>query len=282
MNFSLLCLKTAFVSAISLLVTRADGQYYYKDIITSRQSQEQWKTLRDNKVRKVTLQSLERDGQPTPGFVCSQTCSADYKKLTTYTTSASIPPSTLIAFYDQTGKLVKTTDSSDSYVSTTLYEYNAAGCVAAVRNVAVETDNHLRSTEDHLWQYEGTVAVAMNKIRNGSDSTLVVFKSENGNATEEQATHRKEKLPAVYYYYDSARMLTDIVKYNVKAQRLLPDYMFSYTNGRTAQMIVVPAGTGDYQVWQYEYDEKNLKRRDVCRNRRKETVAIVTYSYSFQ
>ena len=110
----------------------------------------------------------------------------------------------------------------------------------------------------------------------------MVFKNENGNVTEEQATHAKQKLPAVFYYYDSARFLTDIVKYNVKAQRLLPDYMFSYENGRAISMIFVPSNSGDYENWQYEYDERMLKVRDVCRNKKRETIALVTYSYSFQ
>jgi hypothetical protein len=157
-----------------------------------------------------------------------------------------------------------------------------AGEVTAVKNLAIETDNRLRTTEDHLWRYAAGVAVSMLKIKNGTDTTAVAFKSEKGKVTEEQATHGKEKLPLIYYYYDSAGLLTDIVKYNVKAQRLLPDYMFSYENQRLASMIFVPVTSGDYENWQYEYDARNLKLREVCRNKRRETIAMVTYSYSFQ
>ena len=68
-----------------------------------------------------------------------------------------------------------------------------------------------------------------------------------------------QTLPSIYYYYDNDGRLTDIVRYNQKAGRLLPDYVFEYNSGRLSSMLFVPAGSTDYQKWIYSYDANGLK-----------------------
>ena len=52
---------------------------------------------------------------------------------------------------------------------------------------------------------------------------------KKGNVIEELPYIKKISGEKTYYYYDGKNRLTDIVRFNTKARRLLPDYMFEYT-----------------------------------------------------
>jgi len=271
------------VLAFTLWALSARSQYYYKDILVNRQTQENWKSYFSNKVSKVTILSTERNGEPTPGFVCNQTISSDFHSILTFTQSADVQPSSLLAFYDANGRILKTVDTSDTYKSTTEYAYNDQGGLSVLSNTALETDNQVEAHEKHIWLYKEGKPVRMLKIKSGTDTTTVDFKTDDkGNIIEERPYHGKESLPVIYYYYDKEARLTDIVRYNEKAGRLLPDYVFEYGPQGVSSMIFVPSGSNNYQKWIYEYDEHGLKIRETCFNKRKEVVAKIGYKYNFR
>ena len=276
--------KSCFIVLIfTLSALSANSQYYYKDILVNRQTQENWKSYSSNKVSKVTILSTEGNGEPTPGFVCNQTISSDFHSILTFTQSADVQPSSLQAFYDAKGRILKTVDTSDTYQSITEYTYNDQGELSALSNTALETDNHVEAYEKHTWFYKEGKPVRMLKIKGGKDTTIVDFKTDDkGNIIEERPFHGKESLPVVYYYYDNEARLTDIVRYNEKAGRLLPDYVFEYGPQGISSMLFVPSGSNNYQKWIYEYDEHGLKIRETCFNKRKEVVARISYQYSFR
>ncbi len=81
--------------------------------------------------------------------------------------------------------------------------------------------------------------------------------------------------------HDTDNRLTDIVRYGLKAQRLLPDDVFDRqygVGGRLSSMLVVPEGSNDFQKWFYEYDEKGLKTNDACYNRRSQLLGKIEYT----
>jgi hypothetical protein len=45
-------------------------------------------------------------------------------------------------------------------------------------------------------------------------------------------------------------------------------------------MLVVPEGSNDYQKWLYEYDDKGLKTKESCFNKKKELMGRIEYSYN--
>ena len=93
---------------------------------------------------------------------------------------------------------------------------------------------------------------------------------------------KKNSLGTTYYYFDAQHRLTDVAKFNARANRILPDYMFEYNDARqVTQMIVVPEGSADYQTWKYIYNAKGLKEKDVCYNKQKQMVAGIEYVYTF-
>jgi YD repeat-containing protein len=270
---------------IFLLLTAhsAKNQYYYKDIALSRQNQENWKSLRDQKAREVDIVSIDANNQPTPGFICKQKISSDFSSISTFTKSADIPESTVTTYYSPNGRLVRTVDTSDTYKSTTEYSYNDAGELSSLLNNSVETDNHIVATEKHLWIYEGATLKQMIKIKGESDTTIVnLEKDEKGNIIEERPVRAGQKLPSIYYYYDNDGQLTDIVRYNQKAGRLLPDYVFEYNAGHISSMLFVPSGSTDYQKWIYSYNPNGLKESETCYDKKRQVVVKINYSYTLR
>ncbi|HET7000655.1 MAG TPA: hypothetical protein VFI33_05090, partial [Puia sp.] len=254
----------------------------YKDILLSRQNQENWKAFHDKKVREVSIQSIDANNEQTPDFTCVQKVTSDFSSISTFTKSTNVPASTLTAFYDQSGKMVKTVDTSDTYKSTTDYTYNENGQVSLMLNNSVQTDNQIVTTERHVWTYDGTGLKKMIKIKGDTYSTWVSFvKDEKGNIVEEKPVRGGITLPSVYYYYDNDGRLTDIVRYNQKAGRLLPDYVFEYNSGRLSSMLFVPNGSSDYQRWIYVYDANGLKTNETCYDKKRQVVVKIRYSYTF-
>jgi YD repeat-containing protein len=266
-----------------LAVCSARSQYYYKDIVLSRQNQENWKSLRDQKAKEVNIVSIDANDEPTPGFTCTQKISSDFSSISTYTKSTDIPESTVTTYYNPAGRLIKTVDTSDSFKSTTEYGYNESGELSSLLNNSVETDNHVVATEKHLWIYEGGVLKQMIKIKGESDTTIVnLEKDEKGNIIEEKPVRAGQKLPSIYYYYDDGGKLTDIVRYNQKAGRLLPDYIFEYNSGHISSMLFVPSGSTDYQKWIYSYKPNGLKESDICYDKKRQVVVKINYAYSLK
>jgi YD repeat-containing protein len=266
-----------------LAACSASSQYYYKDIVLSRQNQENWKSLRDQKAREVNIVSIDANEEPTPGFTCTQKISPDFSSISTYTKSTDIPESTVTTYYNPAGRLIKTVDTSDSFKSTTEYYYNESGELSTLLNNSVETDNHIVATEKHLWLYEGGSLKQMIKIKGESDTTIVSLeKDEKGNIIEEKPVRAGQKLPSIYYYYDDQGKLTDIVRYNQKAGRLLPDYIFEYNSGHISSMLFVPSGSTDYQKWIYSYKPNGLKDSDICYDKKRQVVVKINYAYSLK
>jgi len=271
-------------SMLLIVLTQVcSAQYYYKDLVTTRQNERRWSLYRDNGVKSVKLSSFERDGKPAEGFTGDQEVSGE--SLTTHTKASGNAESWITATYTPQGLTQKITDTTDTYRSTSDYQYDAEGRLQSILNTSIETDNHLRDVEQHIWYYDAAgKPSSMLKVKNGNDTTFVRFVlDEKGNVAEERAIRNKTDLPVIYYYYDTDGRLTDIVRYSLKAKRLLPDNIFEYgDDGRTSSMLVVPDGSNDYLKWLYDYNEKGLKSRESCISRQKELLGKIEYQYTYK
>jgi hypothetical protein len=260
------------------------AQFLYKDLVVTRQNNGRWKVFEENRVKSVTLKSLEADGKPTEGFLGEQELAGDYSQMVTHTKTAGSTDSWNITQYVN-GRMVRNLDTSDTYQSETKYEYDAEGHILSITNSSLETDNQLRAEERHIWGYDPAhpgKPLSMLKIKNGTDTTYIQFISdEKGNIVEERSRRLGENLPTIYYYYDDGNRMTDIVRYSPRAKRLLPMVIFEYDEGRVKSMLVVPEeGNSFYQKWYYTYDEeKGLKTKDQCFNKLKELLGTIEYEY---
>src|SRR5688572_5330314 len=93
------------------------SQYYYRDLVLTRQTFGQMQRLKDAGVRTVTLTSFESNNQPTEGFSGSQSINNDYTQLNTSLESVMGGTSLLISYFNTAGLLIKTIDTTDGAAS---------------------------------------------------------------------------------------------------------------------------------------------------------------------
>ncbi|RYY81799.1 MAG: hypothetical protein EOO15_23945 [Chitinophagaceae bacterium] len=257
----------------------ASAQYYFKDIVGTRETNEQMKRYRESSVRSVLLTSFDADGSKSDALLVQQQFTGSELTTTTVLDSNS---TVLRTFLDAQGRVARTVDSSEAALAVTNYTYNAAGQLERTESETSDPTRKFVQLEVHRWEWAGTRPVRMVRIKNGSDSSEVRFvPDEKGNVSEERS--RRPGLPedVVYYYYNDAGRLTDIVRFNEKAKRLLPEYMFEYDEaGRVIQRITVPANNSNYIIWRYQYDNRGLKVREALFDRHKQLSGKVEYQYT--
>lgn len=259
------------------------AQYYYKDIVGTRETAELIKHYKANNVSRVVINSYDAENTKNDDFYVEQFYDPSTQVLRTVTRSGVSDASVLISYTDGSGNVVKTIDSSETSISTTVYVYDPKGLLLTVNSSSADTSNAAQ-TEEHIWKYENNNVKSMLRIKNGRDTTVVAFKSdEAGNISEETSTSKGVQSEPVYYYYDNNNRLTDIVRFNKKAKRLLPEYMFEYsTSNQVIQKITVPANGSDYLIWRYQYNHNGLKTKEAVYNKQKQLTGKIEYEYVFR
>jgi hypothetical protein len=270
--------KTAFCILLVSISTMANAQYFYKDIVSNNQLAADMKAYKENKIRKVTLKSFEDNGVESEGFFCEKKISRNYKKSELFTRADIAPASLFTSTFDDNGKLISTNDSSSFSVTEIRYSYDdkqrISSIVSTVRAIE-EFENSF--TEEHLYSYENNMPKKMVRVKNGKDSTDILFTTdENGNITLEKDTKNGTKF---YYYYDNLNRLTDIVQANEFIKNLKPDYIFEYNNaGQVIQMTAVEEGSSNYFIWKYNY-ENGLRLRERCFTNERRLMGRIEYEY---
>jgi hypothetical protein len=276
-------MKFLFLSVLIAAASTASAQYFYKDLIGTRETTDMMKIYLANKVSRVQVNSYDAQDTKSDDIFVEQFFSAQNMTLKTVTRTDSSDESVLLSYINGEGQVIKTLDSSEEIKSITTYTYNTAGLPESVVSITTDTSNTISEKEEHLWSYKDGKPVRMLRIKNGVDTMYVNFKlDDNGNVAEENATRKGLKNEPVYYYYDSKGRLTDIVRYNNKAKRLLPEYMFEYSpSNQLIQRITVPANGSKYLIWRYLYDNRGLKIKEAIYDRYKQLNGKVEYLYSF-
>ena len=276
--------KILLQSLVLLLFSMpAFSQFYYKDQVATKEIISRFQLYKVNKVNAVKLNSFQGNEPVTEGFVCEQKMNPSKNQLVTYTKTADAGESYLTAVYNNQGLLIRAIDSTEETVSSSNYSYDAQNRLIELSIESRAKDNSSRTTEKHSWKYNAQGKPAsMIRTKNGADTTLVNFVlDENGNVIEEESLKQGTGQGKVYYYYDEKNRLTDVVRYNVGARRLLPDYIFEYEDDELSTMTVVPEGSDDYQKWYYTYDENGLKQADFCYDKKNQLLGKIEYSYQF-
>jgi len=170
-------------------------------------------------------------------------------------------------------------------VSTTTYTYNDKDNPVLIKNTVTDASDSIYANEVHQWFYNDQgKPVRMLRILNNNDTTEVRFTFDgSGNVAEEIPFIKKVSREKTYYYYDDKNRLTDIVRYNVKARRLLPDYMFEYTDKNQVSQKITTLSAMDlgYLIWRYVYDDKGLKTKEASFNKDKVMTGKIEYAYQF-
>lgn len=261
----------------TLSATLAQAQYYYKDLVLLGYAQNQFEALKKERIKKVQLQSF--NGQDPQPLAIEQYQKLSYKPdiLFTYTEEANRGASWLTSyFYD--GRLMRVVDSTAMSVNRTWYKRDAAQRLEEIETVS--TGDGITMFESHYWFYDQQGRPnRMLRVRNQKDTTEIRFVlDEKGRLVEELAVFQGTELPPVYYYYNEENRLTDVVRYNGRAKKLLPLYVFEYEDGMLSVATMVPEGSNEYQKWYYQYND-GLKAADFCYDKRGQLLGKVLYKY---
>lgn len=187
--------------------------------------------------------------------------------------------------------MISIIDSSLDIQSTTTYSYDAAGRVSRIENIVGDSSSDFNHKEIHYWTYNAAGKpekmwriIESTGAENSTDSMEIRFiADENGNTAEERTYKRGVETGYLYYYYDSENRLLDIVRYNTKMKKLLPDIMFEYDEqGNVAQKTTTTSSLHlGYLIWRYIYNEKGLKTKEVLFNKDKQITGKIEYAYTF-
>ena len=278
MYFKIICVAT-FSTLLNLTVK---AQYYYKDIMSNKQAIAEKNILQEQKIRTVKVHSFEPNGAESEGFFCEKKIAKNYKKIEIFTRSYVTSKSIQTTLFNEKGLLIQSSDSSDLNASNTFFAYDNNNNVTSIINYSHSTDDDFTTAlvEAHLYTYDKqNKPTQMILVKNKKDSLLVTFKTyEKGNVTDE--IEEKENGRHYYYYYDQKNRLTDIVKFNVVKNKLLPDIIFEYNySGQIAQMSTIEEGVASaYITWKYVYND-GLKIIEKCYEQGKTLLGYVEYEY---
>jgi hypothetical protein len=271
--------KGFLLLTFSLIFYISKAQYYYNDIVDLKASNRIYLDLKKNSIHEISAISMESDNTPTEGFSFSKIIKNNGTLVITHTELVTGNYDKYDTYADD--RIVKSSDSTDNVLTTVEYNYDADGKLIALQTQTDDTAMNMHSTELHKWFYTGDIPDSMIRVKDKTDTTFIrLKKDEHRNVAEEIWLKKGRMIEHYYYYYNDKNQLTDIVRFNNKAQQMLPDFLFEYNeNGIVSQLTQIPQGSSDYIIWQYVYGENGLKIKDVLFDKRRELLGTVSYTY---
>jgi len=278
-----------FAFGLFVAITSAKSQYYFTDIVSHRQSDYQYKQLIAAKVTHMQAVSYGKDSTTvSTTFTLEQDIIDGGKKVIAKTTLAN-SGTTIIENNYRNDQLITSLNSIVQPLSTvvtkTAYTYSDQGEILSIVSNSLDTIASVSGfSERHIWQYnDKNKPTKMLNIKNNSDTLTVLFTyDEKGNVAEEKWFRKGQTIEKYYYYYDNDGLLTDVVRFNDRVRKLLPDFVYEYDdNANIIKMTQTIKGGTDYFIWKYTYNDKNLKATESCYTRKNELQGKVVYEYSF-
>ncbi|MBI5858701.1 MAG: hypothetical protein HZB42_13800 [Sphingobacteriales bacterium] len=283
-------MKIIFLSPLLLFSFYLNAQYYYNDITGTEETNRLMQTYLANKVKMASAEGYTPQGSKATDFSEVQELKENGKTLK-ITTIANLNRTVHYNRFDEKNRLISITDSSLGIQNITTYEYDINGKISKVQNSVNDSASEISQVEQHLWMYNKDGKVEkMWRITNGTDSLEIRFiYDEKGNPGEEVSYRKGTETDRLYYYFDEQGRITDIVRYNEKIKKLVPDNIISYDDsGRVVQIITSTPGDKygritwvGYQIWRYVYNEKGLKTAEALFNNAQEMTGRIRYTYTF-
>jgi len=277
-------MKILYLALSLLFFTGVRAQYYYNDILGTLETNRQMKAFTDNKVRMVTATGLDENGVKATDFAEVQEVKENGHALR-FSSRNSSSFTTYYSKFDVQGRLTTILDSSSAITSVTEYQYDAAGRITRVQHTTRDTANDFNQTEVHQWYYnnKGFPERMWRTINNGDSMEIRILPDDNGNPGEEKTFKRGIENASVYYYFDDKGRLTDIVRYNTRYKKLLPDVMFEYDDkDHVIQKVTTTSNLHlGYLIWRYIFNEAGLKTKEALFNEQKQLTGKIEYNYTF-
>jgi len=273
-----------FVSIILLIgfYTNAKSQYFYKDIFTNQQLTKEFAILKNENIRTISVNSFEDNGEPSDGFYCERKIDRNFTKSEMISRSQITQQSLLVSYYNDRGWIIKTVDSTQTSLARSEYAYDNKGRIILITNFTKANDENGGIIETHQYIYNaaGKPEKMIRRKNNLEVSTINFSIDDKGNVIDEEEIVRGKKGRKYFYYYDDKNRLTDVVHYNARAKRLLPDYMFEYNqSGQVKQMISTEDNISNYYIWKYTYNDQRLRESENCYSKERRLLGSIKYSY---
>ncbi len=273
-------LFSLFLAAFSGI---AQGQYYYQDIIGTKDICRQMANYAAQKVVAVTATGFDAMGKKSTDFNEWQEIDRTKNTLQIATRNHTAVTRQFYQFSSD-ATLLKITDSSAAIKSEAVYTYTNKR-LSKINIQLIDTGNDFNQTEERLWYYNNSgQPEKMLRIVNQKDSSTYIFTTNNqGLVTAEAPAVKRIGIDTIYYYYNDDGWLTDIVRYNKKANQLLPDAMFEHDDNGTIiqKTTIVSVSTRDYLIWRYAFNQQGLKTKEALFNKQRELTGRIDYQYSF-
>jgi hypothetical protein len=267
-----------------VLVQQTDAQFYYSDVLLNQTANSNFLNFKNNKIRKITITNTAattKEGDEQGGITVTQNFSSDWSSLKTETNLSIGIKSSSVTTY-KNNRIVKKEDESKNVNAVVDYDYDASGKLISIYSASDDTSVNKGFYEKHIWMYDVQgLPSKMYKIKNGTDTTIIQFlKDEQNNIAEERWIKAGKIIETYYYYYNEKKLLTDIVKFNLRVEKMLPEFLFEYDeNNYINKMTQIPFGSSNYFVWHYSYGEKGLKLADFCYSKKGELQGKTEYVY---
>jgi len=272
------------IASLFLLISQKGVcQFYYSDIVATRIANKNYAILKNNRIKKISTINPTKNNEGRENVSITQLFSANWETLRTSSILATGIKSSSTTFY-QNNKILKKEDEVKNVNSLLRYGYDTDEKLISLISSSIDTTVFDGFFEKHFFTYDSKgLPTSMLKIKNEDDTTFVnFFKDEQGNIAEEKWVHNNEIIETYYYYYNEKNWLSDIVKFNLKVGKMLPEFLFEYdANGNLEKMTQIPFGSSNYFVWHYIYDDKNLKQAEFCYSKKNELIGKLEYQYQY-
>jgi hypothetical protein len=238
--------------------------------------------FKTNNIKTITVKKLDKENETTEDFAITKNIDAIYK--TIVTTSLVYGKTTTSTSQYNNLQLTSSIDEKRNIFQTTNFTYTNNNLSIILAETFDSTINE-SLIEEHKYIYNDKgIVMQMLKIKNIEDTMLVNFKADiNGNIIEEEWLQAGRKTETYYYYYNDKNQLTDVVRFNKKLGKLLPEMLFEYNeNGQLYKLIEIPYGSSNYNVWAYFYLPNGLKDKELLYNKSMELQGKLIYSYTNQ
>ncbi len=281
-------MKTLLLPFIIFCSLSLQAQYYYNDIIGTQETNNLMKNYTANKVKTVSATGYDNRGVKATDFSELQEVKENGRLLRSSTIN-NFNKTTTYSRFDEKGRVTSITDSSAQIQGITTYVYDENNRISMVQNTVKDSANAFDHIETHQWFFNTAgkpekMWRIISSTGTGADSLEVRFVTdEDGNIAEERTFRKGIETSYLYYYYDDKNRLLDIVRFNTRLKKLLPDIMFEYDeNDNVVQKTTTTSSLNlGYLIWRYIYDEKRLKTKEVLFNNDKQITGKIDYTYTF-
>ena len=273
-------LPAVFLFSGFAFISTAHAQYYYKDLLSTQRQNQEFATLKSAGIRQVKISSFDEHDQPSEGFFCEKKINKSFSQSQLMTNSNITGQSLLTTDYNKNGDVIKTTTATPHTTNIIEFTYDSSGNISLIRTQTIADGDSSGIEETHEYFYKNNLPEKMIRHKgNAVVSTITFVADSKGNVVEEDpAGNSLDK--KYYYYYDDKNRLTDVVHFNVVANRLLPDYMFEYAANTQQKLMISVDETGrNYFIWRYAYDDKNLPEIQKCYSKEKRLLGTIQYDY---